>query len=61
MDALVYKNLLLRELAKVDPRNADALTAEADEYRNRAIAIRDRMEQEAAAAAAAAAEATQER
>ncbi|MDE2926505.1 MAG: hypothetical protein OXT71_08925 [Acidobacteriota bacterium] len=61
VDALVYKNLLLRELAKVDPRNADALTAEADEYRNRAIAIRDRMEQEAAAAAAAAAEAAQER
>ncbi len=61
VDALVYKNLLLRELAKVDTRNASALTAEADEYRSRAIAIRDRLALEAAAAAAAAAEATQER
>ncbi len=62
VDALVYKNLLLRELAKVDPRNEAALVAEADEYRNRAIEIRDRMAAEAAEAAAAAAEAaTQER
>ncbi len=61
VDALVYKNLLLRELAKVDPRNATALTAEADEYRSRAIEIRDRLAEEAAAAAAAAAEAAQER
>ena len=60
VDALVYKNLLLRELAKVDPRNQAALVAEADEYRNRAIAIRDRLAEEAAAAAAAAAETTTE-
>ena len=61
VDALVYKNLLLRELAKVDPRNASALVAEADEYRSRAIAIRDRLAVEAAAAAAAAAEAAAQR
>ena len=61
VDALVYKNLLLRELAKVDPRNAAALTAEADEYRSRAIEIRDRLAEAAAAAAAAAAEVAQER
>ena len=61
VDALVYKNLLLRELAKVEPRNASALVAEADEYRSRAIAIRDRLAMEAAAAAAAAAEAAAQR
>jgi tetratricopeptide (TPR) repeat protein len=61
VDALVYKNLLLRELAKVDPRNASALVAEADEYRSRAIAIRDRLAVAAAAAAAAAAEAAAQR
>lgn len=61
VDALVYKNLLLRELAKVDPRNESALIAEADEYRSRAITIRDRLAEEAAAAAAAATESTQER
>ena len=60
VDALVYKNLLLRELAKVDPRNASALVAEADEYRSRAIAIRDRLAEEARVAAAAAAEAAVE-
>ena len=57
VDALVYKNLLLRELAKVEPRNASALVAEADEYRSRAIAIRDRLAMEAEAAAVAAMEA----
>ena len=61
VDALVYKNLLLRELAKVDPRNASALVADADEYRSRAIAIRDRLAVEAVAAAAAAAEAAAQR
>ena len=61
VDALVYKNLLLRELAKVDPRNASALVADADEYRSRAIAIRDRLAVEAVAAAVAAAEAAAQR
>ena len=61
IDALVYKNLLLREKAKVDPRNAAALVAEADEYRQRAIALRDAQQAAAQAAAAAASEAaTQE-
>lgn len=60
IDALVYKNLLLREKAKVDPRNATALIAEADEYRSQAIALRDAQQAAIQAAAAAAAEATQE-
>ena len=60
VDALVYKNLLLREKAKVEPRNASALIAEADEYRNRALAIREAIEEAARAAAAAAAEAAAE-
>lgn len=60
VDALVYKNLLLREKAKVEPNNASALIAEADEYRTRALEIRTRLEEEAAAAAAAAAEAAAE-
>lgn len=57
IDALVYKNLLLREQAKLEPRNASALTAQADEYRARALALREALEEAAAAAAAAAAEA----
>ncbi len=57
VDALVYKNLLLREKAKLDPRNASALTAEADEYRSRALALREAQQAAAAEAAAAAAEA----
>ncbi len=59
IDALVYKNLLLREKAKVEPRNQSALIAEADEYRNRAIALRDAAAEAAREAAAAAAEANQ--
>ncbi len=57
VDALVYKNLLLREKAKVDPRNQEALIAEADEYRARALEIRDAQQEAARAAAAEAAEA----
>ncbi len=57
VDALVYKNLLLREKAKLDPRNAAALTAEADEFRARALALREAQAEAARAAAAAAAEA----
>ncbi len=57
VDALVYKNLLLREKAKVDPRNANAYIAEADEYRNRALELREAQQEAQRAAAAAAAEA----
>ena len=60
VDALVYKNLLLREKAKVDPRNQSALIAEADEYRSRALALREAQQEAARAAAAAAAEAVVE-
>lgn len=57
VDALVYKNLLLREKAKVEPRNSTALIAEADELRTRALALREAQEEAARAAEAAAAEA----
>ncbi len=57
VDALIYKNLLLREKAKVDTRNSSALIAEADEYRNRALALREAQQEAERAAAAAAAEA----
>ncbi len=57
VDALVYKNLLLREKAKINPRNANAFIAEADEYRARAIALREAQQEAQRAAAAAAAEA----
>lgn len=57
VDALIYKNLLLREKAKVDPRNSSALIAQADEYRTRAIALREAQQEAERAAAAAAAEA----
>lgn len=57
VDALVYKNLLLREKAKLEPGNAAALTAQADEFRARALALREAQAEAARAAAAAAAEA----
>ena len=60
VDALVYKNLLLREKAKVEPQNANALIAEADEYRNRALAIREAIAEAQRQAAAEAAEAAAE-
>ena len=56
VDALIYKNLLLREKAKDNPREQEALTAQANELRDRAMALREAQEQAAAAAAAAAAE-----
>jgi tetratricopeptide (TPR) repeat protein len=58
IDALIYKNLLLREQAKVDPRRKAELEAMANELRDRAIALREK-EQEAAKAAAAKAEEAQ--
>ncbi len=57
VDALVYKNLLLREKAKTDPRNANAYIAEADTYRARALELREAQQEAQRAAAAAAAEA----
>ena len=60
VDALVYKNLLLREKAKVEPQNANALIAEADEYRSRALAIRDAIAEAQRQAAVEAAEAAAE-
>ncbi|HJS72772.1 MAG TPA: hypothetical protein VJ921_00695 [Vicinamibacteria bacterium] len=55
VDALIYKNLLLREEAKIEPnaRRKAELTAQADELRDRAMALR---EQQQAAEKAAAAE-----
>jgi tetratricopeptide (TPR) repeat protein len=54
VDALIYKNLLLREQAKIEPnakRKAE-LVAQADELRDRAMALKEK--QEAAKKAAAA-------
>lgn len=59
VDALIYKNLLLREKAKVNPGESEALTAQANELRDRAMALREAQEQAEEAAAAAAAEAQQ--
>jgi tetratricopeptide (TPR) repeat protein len=55
VDALIYKNLLLREQAKVDPRRKDELEAMANELRDRAMALREK-QQEAEKAAAATSE-----
>ncbi len=57
VDALIYKNLLLREKAKVMPREAEALTAEANVLRDRALELRVAQEEIERAAKAAAAEA----
>jgi tetratricopeptide (TPR) repeat protein len=58
VDALVYKNILLRMQANMsnDVDEQDALIAEADELRDRAVQIQDEARGEATAAAAAAAE-----
>ncbi|MGE5235320.1 MAG: tetratricopeptide repeat protein [Acidobacteriota bacterium] len=44
MEAMVYYNLLYREKAKLtlDPKEQDALKAKADEWRDKALAIRER-------------------
>ena len=55
VDALIYKNLLLREMAKINPGDKDALTAQANELRDRALVLRE-VQEEAARLAAAAAE-----
>ena len=53
VDALIYQNLLLREQAKIDPRNKVELTAKADEIRDRALELKRQQEEAAAAARAA--------
>lgn len=60
VDALIYKNLLLREKAKVEPGSSEALTAEANELRDKAMALREAQEEAAEAEAAAAAEESQQ-
>jgi tetratricopeptide (TPR) repeat protein len=57
IDALIYKNLLLREQAKIEPNAAKKaeLTKQADELRDRALALKEK--QAAAQKAAAASEA----
>jgi tetratricopeptide (TPR) repeat protein len=54
IDALIYKNLLLREQAKIEPnaRRKAELTAQADELRDRALKLKEQEEAKAAAAAA---------
>jgi tetratricopeptide (TPR) repeat protein len=49
-EALVYTGLLLREKAKValDLKERDALYEKADEYRNRALEVRDKQRKQAA-------------
>jgi tetratricopeptide (TPR) repeat protein len=53
VDALIYKNLLLREKAKVNPGDRDALTAEANELRDKAMALKAEQEEAAEKSAAA--------
>ncbi len=63
VDALIYKNLLLREQAKIEPnaRRKAELTAEADQLRDLAIKLKEEQsEAEKAAAAAASGEETKE-
>ncbi len=57
VDALIYKNLLLREKAKVQPADEAELTAEANELRDRAMALKEVQDAAAEAAAEAAGEA----
>ncbi len=55
VDALIYKNLLLREEAKIEPnaRRKAELTAQADELRDKAIALKEKQEEANKAAKAA--------
>jgi tetratricopeptide (TPR) repeat protein len=62
IDALIYKNLLLREQAKIETnatRKAE-LTAQADELRDRALKLREEQQAAEKAAAAAASEGAKE-
>jgi len=60
IDALIYKNLLLREQAKVDPKRKADLEKEANELRDKAMALREKKQEEEKAAKAAAAEAAKQ-
>lgn len=53
VDALIYKNLLLREQAKIEPAKKAELEAEANELRDRALALREAQEEAEKAAEAA--------
>ena len=53
VDALIYKNLLLREKAKVNPALKDELTAQANELRDKALVLKELQEEAARVAAAA--------
>jgi hypothetical protein len=57
VDALIYKNLLLREQAKIDPAQRAELEAQANEIRDRAMALREAQQEAERAAQAAADEA----
>jgi tetratricopeptide (TPR) repeat protein len=52
IDALIYKNLLLREQAKVEPRRKAELEQMANELRDRALVLKEKEEAAAKAAAA---------
>ncbi len=57
IDALIYKNLLLREQAKVEPKRKAELEQEANELRDKAMKLREKKQEEEKAAKAAASEA----
>ncbi|HXV63116.1 MAG TPA: hypothetical protein VEK15_20625 [Vicinamibacteria bacterium] len=57
IDALIYKNLLLREQAKIDPARRAELEQLANELRDRALALREQEQEAKKAAEAEAAEA----
>jgi len=52
VDALIYKNLLLREQAKVEPKRKAELEAMANELRDKAIALKEKQEEAKKAAKA---------
>lgn len=60
VDALIYKNLLLREKAKINPRDKEALTAEANELRDRAMELKAEQEEAARSASASDSEEAQQ-
>ncbi len=60
VDALIYKNLLLREKAKINPRDKEALTAEANELRDKAMDLKAEQEEAARSASASDAEEAQQ-
>lgn len=57
VDAMIYKNLLLRELAKVEPQRRAELEEEANKLRDDAMRLREEQQAAAKAAEAAASEA----